>query len=338
MSNKNLSIVVPVYNERQSLDELYRQIQEVIGSEGYNAELLLIDDGSDDGSWSAIQSIAQRNSRVRGVRLRRNFGKAAALSAAFERAQGEYVITLDADLQDDPREIPRLLAALENGLDVVSGWKKERNDPWHKVIPSRIFNALVCRLTGVQLHDHNCGLKAYHRDVLSEIHLYGEMHRFIPVLAAARGFRVGELIVQHRPRQHGRSKYGIERFVKGLLDLMTVYFLTGFGNRPQHLLGSVGLASFLSGFTGLMVLSVWWCLSRLVPDMTVVHLHQKAIFYFCILAVLLGIQLISIGFLAELVTAILRPVRSPYSVAQDTGLAQDTGQSVPKRLGKVTEP
>jgi dolichol-phosphate mannosyltransferase len=224
---------------------------------------------------------------------------------------------MDADLQDDPSEIPNLLAQLANDLDVVSGWKKARHDPWHKVYPSRVFNRLVSRLTGVRLHDHNCGLKAYRRQVLSEIDLYGEMHRFIPVLAAARGFRVGEVEVLHHQRKHGHSKYGVERFVKGFLDLMTVYFLTGYRNRPQHLLGSVGLLSFLSGSVGLFILSAWWVISRLT-DLSDVHLHQKASFYFCILAVLLGIQLVSIGFLAELMIAMNRHQRAAYSIAQDT--------------------
>jgi len=318
MTAYSLSIVVPVFNERASLDELHRQIAAVTLESNLATELLLIDDGSTDDSWDVIQQLSQSNQGVRGVRLRRNFGKAAALAAGFERAQGELIITMDADLQDDPREIPRLLGVLEQGFDVVSGWKKLRHDPWHKVIPSRVFNWLISHLTNVRLHDHNCGLKAYRRSVLGEIQLYGEMHRFIPVLAASRGFRVGELAVQHRQREHGSSKYGMERFVKGFLDLMTVYFLTGFGNRPQHLLGSFGLASFAAGSFGLLFLSAWWVISRMFEGLSDLHLHQKAVFYFCILAVLLGIQLVSIGFLAELITAIVRPGRSPYSVSQET--------------------
>lgn len=314
-----LSIVIPVYNEQQSLTELHQRVAQVIQRQKYDAEVLLVDDGSMDGSWDVIERLSGQHPIVRGVKLRRNFGKAAALSAGFERASGQVVITMDADLQDDPDEIPRLLVELEQGLDVVSGWKRSRHDPWHKVIPSRIFNALISRLTSVKLHDHNCGLKAYRREVLGEIQLYGEMHRFIPVLAASRGFRVGEMVVQHHARQHGRSKYGIERFVKGFLDLITVYFLTGYGSRPQHLLGSLGLASFAVGSLGLLLLTGGWILTRLLDGWSVLHLHQKASFYFCILAVLLGIQLVSLGFLAELITALMRPSRSPYSVARDTG-------------------
>lgn len=324
-----LSIVIPVFNEQDSLDELLVRIETVATKHKYDLDVLLIDDGSSDKSWSKIQELSKRYPWARGVRLRRNFGKAAALAAGFERAKGQRVITMDADLQDDPNEIPNLLAELEAGYDVVSGWKKVRHDPWHKVLPSRVFNSMISWLTGVQLHDHNCGLKGYRREVLSEVLLYGEMHRFIPVLAASRGFRVSEIVIEHHARKHGKSKYGFERFVKGFLDLMTVYFLTGYGNRPQHLLGTTGMASFLAGGLGLMLLSFMWVISRLTP-MADVHLHEKAIFYYCIVALLLGVQLISMGFLAELITAQNRPMRKPYSIVADTAIADsessDSGQ------------
>lgn len=322
----NLSIVVPVFNEVQSLEELCQRIAQVASQHDYTCSILLVDDGSKDGSWEQIEKLCQQNICVRGIRLRRNFGKAAALSAGFERASGDFVITMDADLQDDPKEIPHLLTQLSKGYDVVSGWKKKRYDPWHKVLPSRVFNRLISWLTGVRLHDHNCGLKAYRRNVLDEIQLYGEMHRFIPVLAAARGFRVSEIEVEHHERKHGHSKYGVERFIKGFLDLMTVYFLTGYGNRPQHLLGTIGLASFFSGSVGLFLLAAWWVVSRLSQELVDIHLHQKAIFYFCILAVLLGIQLISIGFLAELITALNRAARVPYSISRDTADKAASGE------------
>ena len=186
-----------------------------------------------------IEQLAAADPRVRGIRFRRNFGKAAALSAGFDAARGELVVTLDADLQDDPREIPRFLAEIDKGLDCVSGWKQVRHDPWHKVGPSRVFNWLVGVLTGVKLHDHNCGFKCYRREIFDEVRLYGELHRFVPVLAAARGWKVGEIVVNHRARKFGRSKYGVTRIVKGFLDLLTVYFLTGFEQRPQHLLGTL---------------------------------------------------------------------------------------------------
>ena len=312
-----LSIVIPVYNEEQSLAELLTRINDVAEREHYQTSVLFVDDGSSDQSWSVIERLSQRHAHVRGLKLRRNFGKAAALAAAFERAAGDYVITMDADLQDDPQEIPHLLAKLSEGYDVVSGWKQVRHDPWHKVLPSRLFNGMISWLTGVRLHDHNCGLKAYRREVLDEVHLYGEMHRFVPVLAASKGFRVAEIVIQHHPRKHGVSKYGVERFVKGFLDLLTVYFLTGYGNRPQHLLGTVGLGSFAAGFMGLLLLSGLWVVSRMT-SMEDVHLHSKAIFYYCIVALLLGVQLITMGFLAELITAQNRPSRQPYSIAKDT--------------------
>lgn len=321
-----LSIVVPVFNEEASLLELYQRVAATAVEHNHAFELLLIDDGSTDGSWGVIERICEFDSQIRGIRFRRNFGKAAALSCGFERATGDVIITMDADLQDDPKEIPNLLAELDKGFDLVSGWKKTRHDPWHKVLPSRVFNRLISWLTGVRLHDHNCGLKAYRREVLGEVELYGERHRFVPVLAAARGFRVSEIVVEHHERKHGYSKYGFERFVKGFLDLMTVYFLTGYGNRPQHLLGTAGLVSFASGSGGLIVLASWWVISRLSDSIKDVHLHQKAIFYFCILAVLLGIQLISIGFLAELITAMNRSRRNAYSVTKDTG-QQNSGDA-----------
>jgi dolichol-phosphate mannosyltransferase len=312
-----LSIVVPVYNEQDSLPELLDRIMAVAARENYSYEVLFVDDGSRDDSWSTIERLASTHTAARGLKLRRNFGKAAALAAGFDHALGQFIITMDADLQDDPNEIPNLLAKLHSGFDVVSGWKKVRHDPWHKVLPSRLFNGLVSWLTGVKLHDHNCGLKAYRREALQEVQLYGELHRFVPVLAAAKGFRISEIVIQHHPRMHGSSKYGVERFVKGFLDLLTVYFLTGYGNRPQHLLGTFGLISCLAGSIGLGVLSSLWVISRLTT-MEDVDLHKKALFYFCILALLLGVQLISMGFLAELLTAQNSRTNSPYSLAKDT--------------------
>lgn len=323
-----LSIVIPVYNEEDSLRELLSRIDQVANTHGYQISILMVDDGSTDGSWGVIENLAAHHRAVRGLKLRRNFGKAAALAAAFERVEGDFVITMDADLQDDPTEIPNLLAKLNEGYDVVSGWKQVRHDPWHKVFPSRLFNGMISWLTGVRLHDHNCGLKAYRREVLNEVHLYGEMHRFVPVLAASKGFRVAEIVIQHHPRKHGQSKYGFERFVKGFLDLLTVYFLTGYGNRPQHLLGTFGLCSFAGGSVGLLLLTAMWVISRLT-SMEDVHLHSKAIFYYCIVALLLGVQLITMGFLAELITAQNRPARLPYSISQDTQISRSSNNSTP---------
>jgi hypothetical protein len=282
--------------------------------------VVLVDDGSTDGSWDVIDQLSRRDSRVLGIRFRRNFGKAAALSAGFDAAAGEIIVTMDADLQDSPSEIPRLLEKLEQGLDVVSGWKRQRHDPWHKRYPSKVFNALVGLLTGVKLHDHNCGLKAFRRDVIHEIRLYGELHRFVPVLAAARGFRVGETPVEHRPRISGRSKYGWTRIPKGMLDLLTVQFITRFGQRPQHWLGSVGLASLLLGLFGMTYLAVSWIVSRLPgqPAEAAVHLHERAALYYSLVLVLLGTQLLAIGFVAEMIAALVSRDRDEFSIAAYT--------------------
>jgi dolichol-phosphate mannosyltransferase len=314
-----LSTVIPIYNEVQSLVPLHAELDEVARAHGYDLDIVFVDDGSTDGSWQQIEQLAARDPRVRGICFRRNFGKASALSAGFEAARGELVMTLDADLQDDPHEIPRFLAEMEKDLDVVSGWKKVRHDPWHKVGPSRIFNGLVSYLTGVRLHDHNCGFKCYRREIFQEVRLYGELHRFVPVLAAARGWKVGEIVIHHRPRKFGRSKYGVWRIVKGFLDLLTVYFLTGFGQRPQHMLGTVGLIFFFLGLLGVVFLTALWGLSRMTEAVEVLHLHERPVFYYSIAALLLGAQFMSIGFLAELFTAYYGRERLTYSIKQCTG-------------------
>lgn len=311
-----LSIVIPVFNEVDSLEALHAELVEVARAEGYRLDVVFVDDGSTDGSWDIVARLAQNHPEVRGIRFRRNFGKAAALSAGFAAARGELVMTLDADLQDDPREIPRFLDRMKENLDVVSGYKKVRHDPWHKVVSSRVFNWLVSRLTGVVLHDHNCGMKCYRREIFDEVRLYGELHRFVPVLAAARGFRVGELVINHRPRRHGRSKYGATRIVKGFLDLLTVKFLTGFGQRPQHVLGTIGLASFLLGVLGLTVLAAAWMVTRVVPDLEPLHLHQRPAMIYSIGLLLFGGQLMSIGFLGELILAYHQRDITPYSIAE----------------------
>ncbi len=317
-----LSIVIPVYNEQPSLAELHRQLDEVASEQEYALEVVFVDDGSTDASWKEIERLAAADSRVRGIRFRRNFGKAAALSAGFAEARGDRVMTLDADLQDDPREIPRFLAKMDEGFDVVSGWKQVRHDPWHKVLPSRVFNWMVSRLTGVELHDHNCGMKCYLREIFDEVRLYGELHRFVPVLAAARGYRAGEIVIQHRPREHGHSKYGVSRIVKGFLDLLTVKFLTGFGQRPQHVLGTVGLAAFFLGVFGMALLAAQWSISRLGDDpLQYVHLHERPALLYSVALLLLGGQLMSIGFVAELLIAYHDPAVSPYSISKRTGPA-----------------
>ncbi len=247
-----LSIVIPVLDESESLRQLHSQISAVAEQAELDIELIFIDDGSTDDSWKLIEELSHSDSRVQGIRFRRNFGKAAALSAGLEAAHGDVIMSMDADLQDDPAEIPRFLEKLSEGYDVVNGWKQRRLDPWHKVYPSKVFNYLVSKLTGLNLHDHNCGVKCFRSEVADEIELYGELHRFVPVLAHAQGFRVTELPVHHRPREFGHSKYGVRRFLRGFLDLLTVKFLTGFGHRPQHMLGALGLLFFGLGGLGIV--------------------------------------------------------------------------------------
>ncbi len=284
-----VSVVVPVLDEAESLPQLHRELVEASTNQSWDFQLLLIDDGSTDDSWSTIQGLAADDPRVQGVRFRRNFGKAAALQAGFNLARGQLVCTMDADLQDDPSELPKFVSLMqEQQLDVISGWKRVRHDPAHKVASSRVFNALVSWLTGVKLHDHNCGYKLYRREVFDEVRIYGELHRFVPVLAAARGFRVGEREVQHRSRRYGRSKYGLRRVTRGLLDLLTVYFLTGYQQRPQHLLGTLGLGAFSLGLAGMIYLTGYWLAARIWPDAGYLPLHQRPAVLYSLGALLLA--------------------------------------------------
>ena len=322
-----LSVVIPVFNEEGSLNELFLQLSKVAADHRYDLDIVFVDDGSTDRSWRIIEQLAGSNTNVRGIRFRRNFGKAAALSAGFAAVRGKTVMTLDADLQDDPAEIPNFLKEMDKGFDVVSGWKQVRHDPWHKVWPSRVFNWMVSRLTGVALHDHNCGMKCYRREIFDEVRLYGELHRFVPVLAAARGYRVGERVIQHRSRLFGQSKYGVTRFVKGFLDLLTVKFLTGFGQRPQHILGTVGLASFLLGALGLTYLAFYWLVSWFCPDWGLLPLHKRPAVIYSVGMLLLGGQLMSIGFLGELIIAYNQHGMDNYSIAERTGDETTRSQS-----------
>ena len=323
-----ISIIIPVYNEDESIVILHGEIINVAQLHHLDVEILFVDDGSKDNSWDKICELSAAHLNTRGIKFRRNFGKAAALSAGFQAANGDIFITMDADLQDDPMEIPNFLKQLEQGgpakngqpftpLDVISGWKKVRLDPWHKTFPSKIFNKMVSNLTDVHLNDHNCGMKCYRAPIFKEVRLYGELHRFIPVLAAARGFKVGELAIQHRARKFGYSKYGVRRFIKGFLDLLTVKALTGFGQRPQHLLGGAGLLSFLAGSLGLGYLAITWIIRLWEPDLFP-PLHDRPLLIYAAAFLLLGAQMMSIGFLAELITAFQGKDADTYSISDTT--------------------
>ena len=309
MSDPRVSLIVPIYNEQESLSALHDQIAAVARERELIVEIIFVDDGSKDLSWQVVREIAGRDERVRGIRFRRNFGKAAALAAGFRSANGSRIITLDADLQDDPAEIPNFLVALDKGLDLVVGWKKIRHDPWHKVFASRVFNWTVSCLTGLHLHDHNCGMKAMTDAAMRDLHLYGEMHRFIPVLAAARGYRVGELVIRHRPRQFGRSKYGFSRFLRGFLDLLTVRFLTNYGRRPMHWSGSRALIAFIV-FAISAVVGVFW--SPALSGLTMVAI---------VLAVIIPTMLFLHGLQAELIAS--TRTDEPYSIVELRTLTTD---------------
>jgi glycosyltransferase involved in cell wall biosynthesis len=313
-----ISVVIPVFNEADSLAELLNHLMSVAETNRYQMEVFIVDDGSDDSTWEVICALASQNSCIHGVRLRRNFGKTSALAAGFKAASGEIVFQMDGDLQDDPAEIPNLLRVLNEGADVVNGWKRQRKDPWHKILSSRIFNWMVGCVSGLKLHDHNCGLKCFREEALKQIPLYGERHRFIPILAHAKGYRVAELEVRHHPRRHGKSKYGAQRFVKGLLDLLTMTFLTGFTQTPFHLLGGIGLLAFIFGASGLGYLAICWSLAQQgVEGFGPVGQHSLLI---CSAAALvLGVQMLGMGLLAELMISINFRDQPQYSIAETTG-------------------
>ncbi len=305
-----ITVLVPVLNEVETVGELSRQVAAVLEGLGRTFEIIFVDDGSSDGTPKRVREIRERDPRVKLVRLRRNFGKAAALCAGFDHCNGRIVITMDGDLQDDPQEIPRFLAKLEDeDLDLVSGWKRQRQDPASKRLPSRLFNWVTRRLAQVELHDFNCGFKAYRREVLAEIAVYGELHRYIPVLASRRGFSVGEIQVTHHPRRFGVSKYGWDRLYKGLLDLITVLFITRYTRRPLHLFGSLGLL-FLSG--GLCI-NTWlaWAWMFRGED-----LSDRPLLQLGILLILLGIQVLATGLIGEMITFKNFRRRDSYSIKE----------------------
>ena len=299
----DLSIIVPLYNEEESLGELIKWIRQVIDPLDYIYEVVFVDDGSSDASWKVIQDLKVENPEVKGLRFRRNYGKSAGLHCGFQVAQGDVVITMDADLQDSPEEIPEMMRMIrQEGYDLVSGWKKKRYDPIGKTLPSKLFNRTVRLVSGIKLHDFNCGLKAYRNQVVKSIEVYGEMHRYIPLIAKQAGFgRIGEKVVQHQERKYGVSKFGIERTIKGFLDLMSVTFISKFGKRPMHLFGSLGTLMFMVGFFSALYLGVkklWYVYQEIDAPLVT----DSPYFYIALISMVIGTQLFLAGFLAELVS------------------------------------
>jgi glycosyltransferase involved in cell wall biosynthesis len=290
-----ISIVIPLHNEERSIALLYDELEAALEPLGEDWEAVLVDDGSTDGSFAALTRLHAAHENVRVVRLRRNFGKAAALATGFDHARGEIVLTIDGDLQDDPAEIPRLLIKLDEGFDLVSGWKTHRRDPLRRRVLSRIFNWVTGRVSGLRLHDMNCGLKAYRAEVVRGMRLYGELHRFIPVLAHYRGFRITEVPVNHRPREHGSSRYGVERYVRGFLDLLTVSFIGRYRHRPLHLFGGLGLVLGLIGIAILAYLTVVKALGHAIGERPLLTLG--------VLLVVVGLQFFSLGLISEMLTS-----------------------------------
>ncbi|MBQ7622579.1 MAG: glycosyltransferase family 2 protein [Bacteroidales bacterium] len=299
----DISVVIPLLDERESLQELHSRLRAVLEGAPLSYELIFVDDGSTDGSWDSISALAKEDSRVHGIRFRRNYGKSAALYCGFAKASGEVVATMDADLQDAPEELPALYSMIKDeGYDVVSGWKRKRKDNvLTKNLPSRIYNAAARRITGIRLHDMNCGLKAYRSEVVKSIEVYGEMHRYIPYLAKNAGFsRIGEKEVHHEKRKYGKSKFGLERFVNGFLDLQSLWFLSTFGKKPMHLFGTSGLLMFLAG--GIM--TVWIIVEKLVRQAQGVKFRavtDQPLFYLALLAVVLGVMLFLAGLIGEMI-------------------------------------
>src|SRR5215204_2011293 len=318
---RSLSIVIPVHNEEGNLVELHRRLTGVLAEIGLPYDIIFVDDGSKDGTWHVIQTLHNQDPRVVALRHRRNFGKAQGLANGFAVATGDVVITMDGDLQDDPSELPRFLAKLDEGYDLVSGWKQRRQDPLGKTAPSKVFNATVRRASGVQLHDFNCGFKAYRHEVTQQIRLYGELHRFTPVLADAEGFRIAELPVKHHPRTWGQSKYGYKRLVKGFLDLLTVVFLTHYRQRPMHLFGIPGLVALFLGIG----IGVDLTIERLFFDE---RIGTRPLLMLCVLLVVIGAQFFGLGLLGEfLAHGSNAPRHEPSHVIRESlGLPRDVHQ------------
>lgn len=305
-SQKELSIIVPLFNEEKSLSPLYKEMKSALKSSGKSYEIIFIDDGSSDNSWSVLEKLHATDKAIKGIQFRKNLGKAAALSAGFKYAQGKVIVTMDADLQDDSGEIPKFIKKLDEGYDLVSGWRFERQDPISKTLPSKIFNYLTSRLTGVRIHDFNCGFKAYRQGVIKDIELYGELHRYIPVLAHWKGYKVGEMKVKHHPRAHGKSKYGMVRLFRGFTDLLTVTFLTRYMKKPLHLFGAVGLLLFLLGFIVNIYFVVLWLLGQ--------GIWLRPLLLLGVLLMLIGFQVISTGLIGEIIVSSRGRTDDEYSI------------------------
>lgn len=301
---KDLSIIVPLFEEKESLPELSAWIKKVMEAEGYDYEVIMVDDGSRDGSWETVKSLSREDSHIRGISFRRNYGKSAALYCGFKAAQGNVVVTMDADLQDSPEEIPHMYSLVtKEGYDIVCGWKQHRQDnAITKNLPSKLYNATARHITGIRLHDMNCGLKAYRSEVIKNIEVYGEMHRYIPYLAKNAGFdKITEVPVHHQKRKYGKSKFGMERFVNGFLDLISLWFLSTFGKKPMHFFGFTGILMFLGGF----VIAIWLIASKLLHQMHGLRFRpvtEQPLFYLALVAVILGVMLFLAGFVCEMIS------------------------------------
>ncbi|PRY86763.1 glycosyltransferase family 2 protein [Mongoliibacter ruber] len=299
-----ISVVIPVFNEEESLPELHNWIQRVMDGNAFSYEIIFVNDGSTDQSWSEIVRLGQINPHVKGINFVRNYGKSAALDIGFGKAQGEVVITMDADMQDSPDEIPELYEmVIDQGFEIVSGWKKKRHDPFTKTVPSKFFNWVTRVISGIKLHDFNCGLKAYKNKVVKNIHIYGEMHRYIPLIAKWNGFsKIGEKVVEHRPRKYGETKFGIERFVNGFLDLISVSFVNRYKKKPMHFFGFLGTVSFLTGF----IITSWLIFEKVYGvyrGLRVRDITDQPLFFLALVALIVGVQLFLTGFLAEMMTS-----------------------------------
>lgn len=314
----NISVVIPLYNEVESIGELSQWISRVMQENKFSYEIIFVDDGSRDGSWDEVQRLSTENQNIKGIRFQRNYGKSAGLSQGFFHAQGDVVITMDADLQDSPDEIPALYhKIMDEGFDIVSGWKKKRHDPFIKRITSKFFNRATRMVTRIKLHDFNCGLKAYKRDVVKSVEVYGEMHRYIPVMAKWAGFnKIGELVVKHYPRKYGVTKFGLERFINGFLDLLSISFVSRFGKRPMHFFGLWGTLVFFVGF----VIAAYLAYEKIFNE--VYNMTDRPIFYFGLLAMMVGSQLFLAGFLGELLSR-NSASKNDYIIADTKGIISE---------------